>query len=114
MEPSRRNQWQSAANRPAAETAEQAKSVAVGCDWLPRDGKEGVDGSSPSEGFGFLPAQLMLLLSWLAPAAGVGVHAASTMAVVRHSARRVNAFGLDHAAHVCVVRLAIRQRDCKG
>jgi hypothetical protein len=53
MEPSRRNQWQSAANRPAAETAEQAKSVAVGCDWLPRasNGKEGVDGSSPSEGF---------------------------------------------------------------
>jgi hypothetical protein len=30
----------------------QAKSVAVGCDWLPRasNGKEGVDGSSPSEG----------------------------------------------------------------
>src|SRR5207248_3292423 len=29
----------------------QAKTVAVGCD-----GKEGVDGSSPSEGFSFLPA----------------------------------------------------------
>jgi hypothetical protein len=31
----------------------QAKSVAVGGDWLPRasNGKEGVDGSSPSEGF---------------------------------------------------------------
>jgi hypothetical protein len=31
---------------------DQAKSVAVGCDWLPRasNGKEGVDGSSPSEG----------------------------------------------------------------
>jgi hypothetical protein len=30
----------------------QAKTVAVGCDWLPRasNGKEGVDGSSPSEG----------------------------------------------------------------
>jgi hypothetical protein len=30
----------------------QAKSVAVGCDWWPRasNGKEGVDGSSPSEG----------------------------------------------------------------
>jgi hypothetical protein len=41
-----------AANRPAAESAEQAKSVAVGCDWWPRasNGKEGVDGSSPSEG----------------------------------------------------------------
>ncbi len=36
MEPSRRNHWQAPANRPAAETA---------------DGKEGVDGSSPSEGF---------------------------------------------------------------
>src|SRR6266576_1573380 len=30
----------------------QAKTVAVGCDWLPREvhGEEGVDGSSPSEG----------------------------------------------------------------
>jgi hypothetical protein len=30
----------------------QAKSVAMVCDWLPRasNGKEGVDGSSPSEG----------------------------------------------------------------
>jgi hypothetical protein len=32
----------------------QAKTVAVGCDRL--HGKEGVDGSSPSEGFVFLPA----------------------------------------------------------
>jgi hypothetical protein len=31
----------------------------VGCDQLPESfhGKEGVDGSSPSEGFSFLPAQ---------------------------------------------------------
>jgi hypothetical protein len=31
----------------------QAKTVAVGCHGLPREfhGKEGVDGSSPSEGF---------------------------------------------------------------
>jgi hypothetical protein len=30
----------------------QAKSIAVGCDWLPRasNGKEGVSGSSPEEG----------------------------------------------------------------
>ena len=30
----------------------RAKTDAVGCDWLPREvhGKEGVDGSSPSEG----------------------------------------------------------------
>jgi hypothetical protein len=43
-----------------------------------RMGKEGVDGSSPSEGFGFPPAQLMFLLSWLAVVTSVGVHAAST------------------------------------
>jgi hypothetical protein len=29
----------------------QGKTVAAGCDRLPHDGKEGVDGSSPSEGF---------------------------------------------------------------
>src|SRR6266487_2727633 len=36
----------------------QAKTVAVGCDQLPREvhGKEGVDGSSPSEGFYEVPA----------------------------------------------------------
>ena len=45
MEPRGCNRWQSVANRIAAETAKQAKTVAVGCD-----GKEGVDGSSPSEG----------------------------------------------------------------
>jgi len=31
----------------------QAKTVAVGCDQLPRDGKAGVSGSSPEEGFRF-------------------------------------------------------------
>jgi hypothetical protein len=32
---------------------QQAKTLAVGCHWLPigAHGKEGVDGSSPSEGF---------------------------------------------------------------
>src|SRR6266516_7196344 len=35
----------------ANEPEKQAKTLAVGCDRLPRDGKEGVDGSSPSEGF---------------------------------------------------------------
>ncbi len=47
-------------NRPQIATPpkwrDQAKTVAVGCDRLPRDGKEGVDGSSPSEGFWILPA----------------------------------------------------------
>src|SRR6266511_6074905 len=35
-----------------------AKTVAVGCNRLPRpqNGKEGVDGSSPSEGLGKVPA----------------------------------------------------------
>ena len=43
-----------------------------------RDGKEGVDGSSPSEGFEVSPAQPLLPLSGLASVAGFGVHAAST------------------------------------
>jgi hypothetical protein len=51
MEPSRRNHWQSAANRPSAETARPSQ---IRCRELPlvaAHGKEGVDGSSPSEGF---------------------------------------------------------------
>jgi hypothetical protein len=53
MEPSGRNRWQSLANRTGAKSAEKAKIVAVGCDRLPESfhGEEGVDGSSPSEGF---------------------------------------------------------------
>ena len=52
MEPSGRNQWQSVANGRARKRLEQAKTVATGCDQLPigAHGKEGVDGSSPSEG----------------------------------------------------------------
>jgi hypothetical protein len=52
MEPSGRNQWQPVANATAAKTPNQATSVATGCYPLPLnlDGKEGVDGSSPSEG----------------------------------------------------------------
>jgi hypothetical protein len=40
----------------ARNAPEQAKTVAVGCDRLPEsfDGKEGVDGSSPSEGLKYL------------------------------------------------------------
>ena len=46
MEPRGCNPWQSAANRPGPETAKTS------CDRLPfgSHGKEGVDGSSPSEG----------------------------------------------------------------
>jgi hypothetical protein len=44
------NRWQMETLR---KRRKQAKTVAVGCDPLPLnlDGKEGVDGSSPSEGF---------------------------------------------------------------
>jgi hypothetical protein len=44
------NRWQ--IGRPR-KRRNQAKTVATGCDQLPwdLDGKEGVDGSSPSEGF---------------------------------------------------------------
>jgi hypothetical protein len=48
-----------AGNRRQIDKAEkppkQAKTVAVGCQRL-RSSKEGVDGSSPSEGLRFLPA----------------------------------------------------------
>ena len=52
MEPSGGNQWQPVANGPSRKPRKQAKTVAVGCDQSPPnlDGKEGVDGSSPSEG----------------------------------------------------------------
>ena len=40
----------------APKPQKQAKAVAIGCDRLPREvhGKEGVDGSSPSEGLDYL------------------------------------------------------------
>jgi hypothetical protein len=41
-------------------------------------GKEGVDGSSPSEGFGILPAQSPFPLSEVAPLTSSSVHRAST------------------------------------
>jgi hypothetical protein len=58
MEPSGRNQWQPVANRKTRKRRNQAKTVATGCDQLPwdLDGKEGVDGSSPSEGLHEVPA----------------------------------------------------------
>ena len=53
MEPCGRNSRQSLANGTPLKRPRQAKTVAVGCDRLPESfhGKEGVDGSSPSEGF---------------------------------------------------------------
>src|SRR5438094_1811110 len=52
MEPRGCNWWQSTANRTGAEAPKTSKTVAIRCDRLPREvhGKEGVDGSSPSEG----------------------------------------------------------------
>jgi len=49
------NRWQM--ERPR-KRLKRARTVAVGCHWLPigAHGKEGVDGSSPSEGFFFPPA----------------------------------------------------------
>jgi hypothetical protein len=49
------NQWQIDRRE---SRKKQAKTVAVGCDQLPSGahGKEGVDGSSPSEGFPERPA----------------------------------------------------------
>jgi hypothetical protein len=52
MEQSGRNRWQRVANGMTRERLKLAKTVAAGCGQLPiGDGKEGVDGSSPSEGF---------------------------------------------------------------
>ena len=50
----RGNQWQIGSAR---KLQRQAKTVAVGCDHLSQaaHGKEGVDGSSPSEGFAKAP-----------------------------------------------------------
>jgi hypothetical protein len=65
MEPSGRIQWQPVADAPAAKPQEQAKSVPVGCEPLPLnlDGKEGIDGSSPSKAFTETPANRVLSLS---------------------------------------------------
>ncbi len=56
MEPRGCNRWQSVANRTARKPPKQAKTVAVGCERLPRKrhGKEGVSGSSPEEGLKYL------------------------------------------------------------
>ena len=60
------NQWQI---RSEPKPQKQAKSVALGCDGLPiaAHGKEGVDGSSPSEGF-----SVLLLSPWLRSLRGRG------------------------------------------
>src|SRR6266545_8115555 len=56
----------------------QAKSVAMGCDPLPLnlDGKEGVDGSSPSEGSAKSPLRRHFLSARLAGRPGCGGYGA--------------------------------------
>ena len=55
MEPSGRNWWQRVAREKAKKSLKQAETVAIRSGRLPPnlDGKEGVDGSSPSEGSRF-------------------------------------------------------------
>jgi hypothetical protein len=59
MEPSGRNRWQPVANATTAETPQYAERqpVATHGNGSGAHGKEGVDGSSPSEGFWKEPAQ---------------------------------------------------------
>jgi hypothetical protein len=57
MEPSGRNQWQPVADEVTAKTAQTAENRCRGLRPVAaEDGKEGVDGSSPSEGFEVFPA----------------------------------------------------------
>jgi hypothetical protein len=67
MEPSRRNQCKHRQIGRPPQPLKQAKFVAVGCDPLPEpsNGKEGVDGSSPSEGLILFPAQRRFPLAGL-------------------------------------------------
>src|SRR5438093_11192867 len=79
MEPSGRNRWQPVANGTPPKRLNQADPQPVATRGNgSADGKEGVDGSSPSEGFGFPPAQPAIPLSRLAAVAGFDVRAAST------------------------------------
>ena len=72
MEPSWSPVVATGRNRPQIRSArkprKQAKIVATGCDQLPKafHGKEGVDGSSPSEGLPKSPANWHLLLPAMA------------------------------------------------
>jgi hypothetical protein len=60
MEPRGCNPAQPESNDKARKAQKQAKSVATGCQRLPEKfhGKEGVDGSSPSEGLKYLQISL--------------------------------------------------------
>jgi len=64
MEPRGCNRRQSVANRIALAPQKQGKIVATHCDQLPlrAHGKEGVDGSSPSEGLKHLQIEIFCCL----------------------------------------------------
>ena len=59
MEPSGRNQQQTAANAEGGKRLQQAKTVATGCDPLPREvhGKQGVSRGLPPVAGGPLPVK---------------------------------------------------------
>jgi hypothetical protein len=76
MEPSGRNQWQPVANGRAPKTGEPSQNRCRGL--RPVDGKEGVDGSSPSEGFTKVPANAELLFAQWTVERALDVHQTST------------------------------------
>ena len=87
MEQSGRNQSQPVANASPGKPRKQAQTVATGCAQLPIDGKEGVDGSSPSEGFVKAPAYRLLPLAGQTTVRSGDVHETSTAPKVGDSAR---------------------------
>jgi hypothetical protein len=78
MEPSGRNQWQPVANGRASKTAQTSRSATGGNPRQRFHGKEGVNGSSPLEGFSEAPAQQLLSLSPRKTFRSGGVHETST------------------------------------
>jgi hypothetical protein len=80
MEQSGRNRWQALGRQKTVKRLELGPTVATGCHRPPfrSHGKEGVDGSSPSEGFRLSPAQRLFPLSCWARFGLFGVHRAST------------------------------------
>jgi hypothetical protein len=84
----------------------RTETAAVGCHRLPKaaHGKEGVDGSSPSEGFVKTPASETVLFASLATFRSGDVHETSTAPNVNYSAAlqslSVSAFPLPRAASI--------------
>ena len=112
MEPSGRNRSQPVANRPAPKRLKSAyrQPVATDGNGFGAHGKEGVDGSSPSEGFMKRPAKSGFLLS----AQTSRRHLAGTRRVHfrtrGHS--RVRSTSRDHRRGV-QIQLSARENACK-